>query len=996
MSCENTNARLQIKYTTIGGQEPTIPSTSDHNDGTWNPTDVYIGEFFLNATDELLWVRTIDGLLPVGGTGGSASFIGDFVSKANGGTYSGPVFAPTFSAINVTSTTISATAIDANTFGSSASTYYGDGSNLTGITTVWNGGTVSNASEFNNVVQFNDDITINNVYYGTLGYIDIHSDVTVSGGLSASYFIGDGSLLTNLPVGATANDYTTSAYLDGNIIRYDRTDLADAYSVDLTPILFTQSIASFDWNSSTNEATILINDGSFFTIDLSIFNNISTGVINATEVYATNFYGTFNGTQSGPSINAIISTTYEDLIISASNSTLLPGNWYNFEYTIGVDDDFTLQTFYNIFLFSLTENTLDLTSGKRVMNTPIFIDGVRENWYPSISYAVDDLVIFANRVYRNIDGGAGAVVGYWKLDSTTWTIDLTETYYKPITYDISYDLLNKEITYQRDGFGNEVYGSQIGMFDTGQNTCDISDWYNNISIATSNYSKGMWNNVCDSYTASTSLYLNVVEGFIYNNRCGGIQYNTILAGDITGNDLNTASIYNNTALDIVDNTNTGSSAIFANSITGSINNNEVNGVINGNTNTGNISYNITGDISDNNNSGDITSNTLVSDIYKNNNNGDISNNISDTAGAIYNNSNGDDISYNYVESFISFNTISGYISDNTTPGYISNNSGPGKISDNNVNGNIEYNNTGDITLNTNGLIAYNTGGEITLNTNDGEITHNIISDKIESNNNTGTISWNVSDTIAENTSAVADIDENKVVSIENNANNGVIMANVARKVINNTNTDDISFNNMTGNIESNSNTGTITYNSGVSIDSNTNGGDISNNQSINIAGNSNNGTINENITYADLSNNTVNGSIIRNKAENITSNSGTGQIWDNQVKDNISNNVVSNYLNANIAINIEGNNPAYISRNNILGDISGNAVSSISYNTGCPEGITNNTMGTYIQNNRAYGIQYNTTNGNIQDNIVTGYIRYNLTSTGDITDNICDAIEYNS
>jgi hypothetical protein len=330
MSCENTNARLQIKYTTIAGQVPTIPSTNDHNDGTWNPTDIYIGEFFLNSQDDLLWVRTLDGILAVGGTGGSASFIGDFVSKANGGTYSGPVFAPTFSAINMIATTISATAIDATIFGSTGSTYYGDGSNLTGITTNWNGGTVSDPTQFDNTVDFNQDISVNNVYAGTLGYTHIHSDVTVDGGLSASYFIGDGSLITNLPLGPTANDYTTNAYLDGNIIRYDRTDLADAYSVDLTPILFTQSVASFDWNSSTNDATITINDGSFFTINLGIFNNISTAIINATDVYASNFYGTFNGTFS----NDIYTT-----------SASLVGTTAVFDRTDGITYSLDLSTF---------------------------------------------------------------------------------------------------------------------------------------------------------------------------------------------------------------------------------------------------------------------------------------------------------------------------------------------------------------------------------------------------------------------------------------------------------------------------------------------------------------------------------------------------------------------------------------------------------------------------------------------------------------------------
>lgn len=48
MSCNNSNARLQIKYTTIAGQVPTIPSTNDHNDGTWNSTDIYIGDYSMH------------------------------------------------------------------------------------------------------------------------------------------------------------------------------------------------------------------------------------------------------------------------------------------------------------------------------------------------------------------------------------------------------------------------------------------------------------------------------------------------------------------------------------------------------------------------------------------------------------------------------------------------------------------------------------------------------------------------------------------------------------------------------------------------------------------------------------------------------------------------------------------------------------------------------------------------------------------------------------
>jgi hypothetical protein len=501
MSCENTNARLQIKYSTLTGQVPSIPSTNDHNDGTWNPTDIYIGEYFLNAYDDLLWVRTLNGILPISGTGGTGSFIGDFVSKANGGTYSNGVFAPTFSAFGITSTTISATSIDANTFGSTGSVYYGDGSNLTGVTTQWNGGTVSNPSYFNNTVDFTQDISVNNIYYGSLGYMHIHSDIILDGGLSASYFIGDGSLLTNLPMGPTANDYTTSSYLDGNVIRFDRTDLVDAYSVDLTPILLTQSVAGFQWNQATNAATIFINDGSLFTIYLNSFNDISANIINATDVYATNFYGTFNGTQSGPSTNAIISTTYNDLIISASNSTLLPGNFYNFQYTLSGDplDPFPIDIDYNIFLLAMTTNTLDLTSGKRVMSTPIYTDSVVEDWYPTgVSYSVSDRVIFCNRVWNNISGtSSGSIQGDYNLDTVTWELEISPAYYEDIVYDISYNLVNQEVTHQRDSHGNEIYGEgqDFGDLLYPQNTIDISDWHNNtfniISYRSNNFCKGV-------------------------------------------------------------------------------------------------------------------------------------------------------------------------------------------------------------------------------------------------------------------------------------------------------------------------------------------------------------------------------------------------------------------------------------------------------------------------------------------------------------------------
>ena len=1021
MSCENTNARIQIKYSTVGGQVPSIPSTNDHNDGTWNPTDIYIGEFFLNSYDDLLWVRTLGGILPIGVTGGSASIIGDFVSKANGGTYSGPIFAPTMSTPNLVATTISATAIDATIFGSTPSLYYGDGSNLTGITTVWNGGTVSLTSVFNDYVEFQNGLSVGNI--SNLGnIIYVNDDTEFSGGVSASYFIGDGSLITNLPLGPTANDYTTAAYLDGNIIRYDRTDLADAYSVDLTPILITQSISNFNWDSATNDATISINDGSFFTINLGIFNDISTAVINATDVYANNFYGTFNGTQSGPSINAIISTTYEDLIISASNSTLLPGNWYNFSYSITGVDPAAITVDYNIFLFALTTGVLDLTAGKRVMDTPIFDNGVVEDWYNTAMYNIGDKVIFCNRVWNNIAGGAGSIDSVYNLDAVTWELEISPLYYKSIAYDISYNLINKEVTHQRDSYGNEIYGEGQIVSDLyfPQNTIDISDWnYNNYNKF-DNYSFGMWNNVNLDSFEPTIVYNNNVQGLVYGNVCTKIYNNVIhqtTNSNIKNNVLSISnnSIYNNRVGAIQNNTNTLS--ISYNSNSGFINDNTIDGVIYNNDNAGDIENNIGGAISGNKNNGDIKDNSSTyGTIINNSNLGDIDNNTSATDGSIYNNSNGSNISYNVVQTTISFNSNVGFISNNTISGSIFSNNGTGNIDSNTIGDSIEYNNTGSIENNTCGLISYNTGGLISLNSNDGSILYNTISNTIVSNDNSGTISWNVSDTIANNTSDVVDIDENKVGFIESNENVGVITNNVARKIIDNTNDGDIRFNNMTGNIENNDNTGVINYNSGFDIENNgfqvldielnevtdritnnTNVGYISQNQAGEIYNNSNNCNIYSNDVEQSISNNTNNGDIYKNKAISINSNNLSGGTIDsNVVKGDIYGNSGAGTMNLNVCAGISNNSKSAISRNTIGGVIENNNVTSIVGNTGCNEGIISNTLsGTILNNDVGYQISSNTNTGDISRNNVSFKISINLPTTGDILRNICYTIENN-
>lgn len=80
----DTNARIIIKQSTVSGEVATLAplsvnGTYDHTLlPAWNPSDIYIGEFFMNEPDEKLWIRlnstTIKRVL----------FEGDVVSSSGG------------------------------------------------------------------------------------------------------------------------------------------------------------------------------------------------------------------------------------------------------------------------------------------------------------------------------------------------------------------------------------------------------------------------------------------------------------------------------------------------------------------------------------------------------------------------------------------------------------------------------------------------------------------------------------------------------------------------------------------------------------------------------------------------------------------------------------------------------------------------------------------------------------------------------------------------
>lgn len=52
----------------------TVPTSNDHTDETWLATDLYVGEFGVNVTDDKVYVRTSNGIIPVStGATGSGS-----------------------------------------------------------------------------------------------------------------------------------------------------------------------------------------------------------------------------------------------------------------------------------------------------------------------------------------------------------------------------------------------------------------------------------------------------------------------------------------------------------------------------------------------------------------------------------------------------------------------------------------------------------------------------------------------------------------------------------------------------------------------------------------------------------------------------------------------------------------------------------------------------------------------------------------------------------
>lgn len=662
------NSRLEIKYSTITGATPSIAPSQDHTDGTWTPDDIYVGEFYLNAIDDQLWIRTLNGIIPImSGTGSTASPIWTFVNKT-GDTMTGDLILPGLSFSTATGSTIIA-----GTFGSSASVYYGDGSHLTGITSNWNGGTVSGTSSFTGVLNLSTaQVTLNEI---TTSGLDINGNLNVNGNIQSTggIFQGDGSGLYNIPgidsvpvhhynaIVDLYTDLTGSGLTPSTIVNLNyNLGIADGSDYDMEYDLYF-------WVTDVNVVDFANGWRKHYVPKYSApyWNPYNTYSIGDKVRYSNFIFQNINGNVGSVDVN-----TY---FLDPTEWTMLPTD-SNYEWrTFGISYDLltgeiTKQWDENgneVFCYQTTllsqtspQNTSDISD----WNLPDDVTnnktkGTWGNVYSSgggvaaVRGNIVNSLIHTNRttqIYNNIVG-----IGSIKNNiATSYIINnkaqgiysntTTQLMFNDVSLEINNNSIDSAIAYNHNikingntGTGN-ISSNRGGYISNNTN-------FNSIS-----------GNFCQGQINGNDMGGNNIVGNITGGQISG---NTITSGDIDTNkvtldiDNNTIPITYNTALQITDNTGGGS-----------INENVVNGVIASNNVSGGIAFNrVSMGINDNVNN-IIYYNDVKSIMFNNMSGYSITNNSG--ACEIKNNTCGGNIDKNHVLYQIYNNSNAGIIQNN--------------------------------------------------------------------------------------------------------------------------------------------------------------------------------------------------------------------------------------------------------------------------------------------------------------------------------------------
>jgi hypothetical protein len=165
------------------------------------------------------------------------------------------------------------------------------------------------------------DTNTNELIYGVVDNYQLNSvDVTLSQTLNDIKVVVAGGTLVELS-GITTDRFTTGATLNGNTIEFNRNDLSNAYSVDLSSLISSGDtfVTGFTYDNSINTLTIEQNNGQpnldviideFNELNVSELNitnsivgapiinvtelfsdDITTSNLTATTIYSTNVFG---------------------------------------------------------------------------------------------------------------------------------------------------------------------------------------------------------------------------------------------------------------------------------------------------------------------------------------------------------------------------------------------------------------------------------------------------------------------------------------------------------------------------------------------------------------------------------------------------------------------------------------------------------------------------------------------------------------------------------
>jgi hypothetical protein len=188
-----------------------------------------------------------------------------------------------------------------------------------------------------------DGYVLDEYFTGSTGSIDFSGDtITLNGNviIPTGYTL-NGVTINNIITGSTIDNYTTGVTLSGNTIIFDRTDLSNAYSVDLSPILTGSTSDIYVTGGTYSSGTLTLNRNDNNDVIVTGFIDGITslnGLTPSTQSFATGVSGTDFNISSASSTH-----TFNLPIASATNTGKLSNtDWTTFNNKVSTSRTLTI------------------------------------------------------------------------------------------------------------------------------------------------------------------------------------------------------------------------------------------------------------------------------------------------------------------------------------------------------------------------------------------------------------------------------------------------------------------------------------------------------------------------------------------------------------------------------------------------------------------------------------------------------------------------------